>query len=79
MGELQDLQPRCHYDRRYPCSHGCLVPLPDHRLQSIRGGFAEGLDDTGTQLLEDEVEDAAKMLVGDIDLSGETDGNGEAQ
>ena len=31
------------------------------------------------QQLEDEVEDAAKKLAGDIDLFGETDGDGEAQ
>ena len=29
--------------------------------------------------MEDEVEDAAKTLAGDIDLFGETDGNGGAQ
>ena len=52
---------------------------PTIDLQSIGGGFAEVLDDVGTQQLEDEVEDAAKILAGDIDLFGETDGNGEAQ
>ena len=52
---------------------------PTIDLQSIGGGFAEGLSDTRTQQLEDEVEDAAKMLAGDIDLFGETDGNGGAQ
>ena len=52
---------------------------PTIDLQSIGGGFAEGLDDAGTQQLEDKVEDAAKMLAGDIDLFGEMDGNGEAQ
>ena len=52
---------------------------PTIDLQSIRDGFAEGLDNVGTQQLEDEVEDAAKMLAGDIDLFGEMDGNGEAQ
>ena len=31
------------------------------------------------QQLEDEVEDAAKKLAGDIDLFGETEGDGEAQ
>ena len=31
------------------------------------------------QQLEDEVEDAAKKLAGDIDLFGETDGDGEAR
>ena len=49
---------------------------PTIDLQSIGGGFAEGLSDADTQLLEDEVEDAAKMLAGDIDLFGETDGDG---
>ena len=52
---------------------------PTIDLQSIGGGFAEGLDNAGTQQLEDEVEDVAKMLAGNIDLFGETDGNGEAQ
>ena len=52
---------------------------PTINLQSIGGGFAEGLDDAGTQQLEDEVEDAVKMLASDIDLFGEMDGNGEAQ
>ena len=31
------------------------------------------------QQLEDEVEDAAKKLAGDIDLFGEVDGDGQAQ
>ena len=52
---------------------------PTIDLQSIGGGFTEGLSDVGTQQLEDEVEDAAKMLASDIDLFGETDGNGRAQ
>ena len=52
---------------------------PSIDLQSIRGGFAEGLSDAETQQLEDEVEDVAKTLAGDIDLFGETDGNGGAQ
>ena len=52
---------------------------PTIDLQLIGGGFTKGLDDTGTQQQEDEVEDAAKMLAGDIDLFGEMDGNGEAQ
>ena len=51
---------------------------PTINLQSIGGGFVEGLSDVETQQLEDEVEDAAKMLAGDIDLFGETDGNGGA-
>jgi len=52
---------------------------PTIDLQSIGGGFAEGLSDAGTQQLEDEVEDAAKTLAGDIDLFGETDGDGGTQ
>ena len=52
---------------------------PTINLQSIRGGFAEGLSDAETQQLEDEVEGAAKMLAGDIDLFSETDGDGGAQ
>jgi len=52
---------------------------PTIDLQSIGGGFAEGLSDADTQQLEDEVEDAAKKLAGDIDLFGETGGNVEAQ
>ena len=51
---------------------------PTTDLQSIEGGFTEGLSDAETQQLEDEVEDAAKMLAGDIDLFGETDGDGRA-
>ena len=52
---------------------------PSIDLQSVRGGFAEGLSDAETQQLEDEVEDAAKTLAGDIDLFGEMHGNGRAQ
>ncbi|XP_066333811.1 uncharacterized protein [Miscanthus floridulus] len=52
---------------------------PTIDLQLIGGGFTEGLSDAETRQLEDEVEDAAKMLAGDIDLFGETDGNGGAQ
>ena len=37
------------------------------------------MSDAETQQLEDEVEDAAKKLAGDIDLFGETDGDGRAQ
>ena len=47
-------------------------------LQAIGGGFTEGLSEAETQQLEDEVEDAAKMLVGDIDLFDKTEGDGEA-
>ena len=52
---------------------------PTIDLQSIGGGFAEGLSDVGTQRLEDEVEDPAKTLAGDIDLFNETDGDDGAQ
>ena len=51
---------------------------PTVDLQLVGGGFADGLSDAEILQLEDEVEDAAKMLVGDIDLFGETDGVGEA-
>ena len=47
-------------------------------LQAIGGRFAEGLSEAETQQLEDEVEDAAKKLAGDIDLFSETDDDGEA-
>ncbi|XP_066392208.1 MAR-binding filament-like protein 1 [Miscanthus floridulus] len=49
------------------------------RCKSIEGGFTEGLSDAETQQLEDEVEDATKMLASNIDLFRETDGSGEAQ
>ena len=52
---------------------------PTLNLQSIGGGFTEGLSDAETQQLEDEVEDAAKKLAGDIDLFGETDGDGKTR
>ena len=51
---------------------------PDTDLEAIGGGYAEGLSEAETQQLEDEVEDAAKMLAGDIYLFGENDGSGEA-
>jgi len=48
---------------------------PTIDLQAIGGGFTEGLSEAETQQLEDEVEDAAKKLAGDIDLFSEMDGN----
>ena len=48
-------------------------------LQAIGAGFTEGMGEAEHQQLEDEVEDAAKKLAGNIDLFGETDGDGEAQ
>ena len=60
-----------------------LAVVPSHYpatdLEAIGGGYAEGLSEAETQRLEDEVEDAAKKLAGDIDLFRETDGSGEAQ
>ena len=69
-------------------NHDAIVTIATHILavvrshyltidiQSIGGGFAVGLSDVETQKLEDEVEDVAKNLAGDIDLFGKTDGNG---
>ena len=48
-------------------------------LQAIGAGFTEGMGEAETQQLEDEVEDAMKKLANDIDLFGETDGDGRAQ
>ena len=52
---------------------------PATDLEAIGDGYVEGLREVETQRLEDEVEDVAKKLAGDIDLFGETDGSGEAQ
>ena len=71
-------------------NHDAIVSVVTHALavvqshypaidiQAIGGGFTEGLSDAETQQLEDEVEDVAKMLVGDIDLFSEMDGDGRA-
>ena len=48
-------------------------------LQEIGAVFIRGMGEAEHQQLEDEVEDVAKKLASDIDLSGETDGNGEAR
>ena len=48
-------------------------------LQAIGGGFSKGLSDAETQQLEDHVEDTAKKLASNIDLFGETDGDGGAR
>ena len=48
-------------------------------LQAIGAGFTEGMGEVEHQQLEDEVEDAAKQLASDIDLFGETDGDGEGR
>ena len=47
-------------------------------LQAIEAGFARGTEATEHQQLEDEVEDVAKKLAGDVDLFGEMDGDGQA-
>jgi len=48
-------------------------------LQAIGAKFARGTKATEHQQLEDEVEDAVKKLVDDVDLFGEMDGDGKAQ
>ena len=48
-------------------------------LQVIGARFTEGQSEAETQQLEDEMEDAAKKLASDIDLFGETSGDGEAR
>ena len=45
----------------------------------IGARFTEGMGEAETQQLEDEVEDAAKKLAGDIDLFGDTDSDGRAR
>ena len=48
-------------------------------LRAIGARFAKGTSATKQQQLEDEVEDAAKKLVGDVNLFGEVDGEGQTQ
>ena len=48
-------------------------------LQVIGAGFVRGMGEAEHQQLEDEVEDVAKKLAGDINLFGETDGDEEAR
>ena len=43
----------------------------------IGAGFARGTGAMKQHELEDEVEDAAKRVAGDIDLFGEVDGEGQ--
>ena len=45
----------------------------------IGARFTGGMGEAEHQQLEDEVEDTAKKLAGDIDLFDETDGDGRAQ
>ena len=63
-------------------SHALVVVrshYPAIDLQAIGARFAEGMGEAEHQQLEDKVEDAAKKLPGDIDLFGETEGDGEAR
>ena len=46
-------------------------------LQAIGARFARGTGAMEHQELEDEVEDATKMLAGEVDLFGEVDGEGQ--
>ena len=48
-------------------------------LQAIGAEFARGTEAMEHQQLEDEVDDVAKKLAGDVDLFGEMDGDGEAR
>ena len=48
-------------------------------LQAIGARFARGTGAVKPQQLEDEVEDAAKRLAGDVNLFGEAEGEGQAQ
>ena len=52
---------------------------PSTDLQAIGARFARGIGMMEHQQLEDEVEDTAKKLAGDIDLFGKMDGDGEAR
>ena len=79
VGELQELQPRRRCLRRYPRSYSGRSHYPTADLQSIGGGYAKGLSDAETQQLEDEVEDTANKMADDIDLFGDTDGDGRAR
>jgi len=52
---------------------------PSIDLRAIGARFARGTGATKQQQLEDEVEDTAKTLAGDVDLFGEADDEGQAQ
>ena len=52
---------------------------PTIDLQAIEARFARGTGATKQQQLEDEVEDTAKKLAGDVDLFGEVDEEGQTQ
>ena len=48
-------------------------------LQAIGARFTRGMDVMEHQQLEDEVEDAAKKLAGDVDLFGKMDSDDQAK
>ena len=50
---------------------------PTIDLRAIGARFARGTGATQQQELEDEVEDTAKRMAGDIDLFSEVDGEGQ--
>ena len=50
---------------------------PTIDLRAVGAGFARGTGATKQWELEDEVEDAAKRLAGDVDLFGEIDGESQ--
>jgi len=52
---------------------------PTIDLQAIGVRFARGIGAIEHQQLEDEVEDTAKKLAGNVDLFGEMDDDGKAQ
>ena len=72
-------------------NHDAVISAATHTLAMIRShylatnlqvvgeGFAEGLGEVETDRLEDEEEDVAKKLAGDIDLFGDMDGDGDAR
>ena len=66
----------------YAITHALAVVRSHYQsidLQAIGVGFAEGMGEAEIQQLEDEVEDTVKKLASDIDLFGETDGDGGAR
>ena len=52
---------------------------PAINRRAIGARFERGTSATKEEQLKDEVEDAAKRLVGDVDLFGEVDGDCQAQ
>ena len=51
---------------------------PSIDLRAIGAGFTRGMGVAKQQQLEDDVEDASRRLAVDVDLFGETDGEGQA-